>query len=156
MDQAETLFFHEALRLSQALRPAPPFAAPPVPPNAAPPGMVKCACGKKNMPFAEVRFHNSPFVQGITDGICRECWPWYKQHTMVVCIKCRSVVARMAPERCPSGFVLRPGGLVHTNGCPNCIKDVVVTFLIEKAFFDHANGYPVRPEILAGLGINKK
>lgn len=146
----------EAYDFSQKSAPPPLSKLPPLPSYAAPAGTVRCACDKKNIPFTEVMFHNSKFLRGISDTMCQECYRDCRGLAMIACIKCKAVVSRLAPGRCKSGFVIEAGSVIHTNGCPKCITDVVMTFLIEKALFDHANGYPVNPEIMAGLGLHKK
>lgn len=109
-----------------------------------PPGHCPCACGKKFIPVSEIKFHNTKFMKGVTDSLCDECLPMVKNFAIVVCIKCRSVVARMAPTHFRTGFVVRAGEYYHTNACPNCVKDVKSTILIEKYFYEKENGFPVK------------
>jgi len=156
----------DAWQASQTLQ-APPRMAPTAP-RPSPPGMTWCACQEKCIPFEEVTYHDSKFLKGIADSMCRECRKNVKNHALIACIYCNGIVAKPAPEKFFSGFVLVPGVIYHTNGCPNCLSKRVplaaepemgavthVTVLLEKVYFEHANGFPVKPEILVALKLKK-
>lgn len=142
-DEAES-FLLQAKDMAAALGQAPKA---PTDPNNAPPGMVRCACGKKNIRCEEIRYHNSQFVKGITDNICGECLLAVKKHAVIACVRCKAVVARIAPERYKTGFVIKPNGVYHTGACPNCRPNLMSSILIEKAVFDKANGFTVGSEV---------
>jgi len=113
-----------------------------------PAGMTHCACGKKFIPIGSVRIHNTGVLQGVTDCLCsdHECTSKVKHFAYIVCIKCKSVVSRIQPLRCKSGFQIRPGEFYHTNACPDCVKNLGTSVILEKYFFDKEQGVPV-PEL---------
>lgn len=141
-------FLLQARDLASAIGEAPKA---PTDPNNAPPGMVRCACGKKNIRCSEIRYHNSDFLRGITDNICGECLKDVGKHAVIACVRCKAVVARIAPDRYKTGFVIKANGVYHTNACPNCVKDVESSVLIEKVVFDRNNGFAVNPKQTKGF-----
>jgi hypothetical protein len=109
-----------------------------------PPGHCPCACGKKFIALSAIKFHNTKLIQGVTDSICDDCERNVKNFAIVVCIKCKSVVARMQPNVFRTGFVVRAGEYYHTNACPNCVKNLNSSILIEKYFYEKENGFAVK------------
>lgn len=99
-------------------------------------GCVPCAnpsC-KAMIPESEVR----TYVTGIVtarDTLCRDCERLVPTHALVVCVGCRVVVARMAPETLDSGFRIKPLTIYHTEACPNCKPGVQVSKIIEAELF---------------------
>ena len=108
-----------------------------------PPGHTHCACGKKFIPIASLRVHNTEFIKGVTDCICRECEKAVQRLAYIVCIKCKSVVSRIQPMHFKHGFQLRPGAYYHTNACPDCVKNLGSSVILEKYFFDKERGVAV-------------
>lgn len=109
-----------------------------------PEGYVHCACGKKFIPVGKVRIFNTKFVKGVVDTICDECWPDVQDLVPIVCIRCKAVVARVQPTRCPSGFEFQKDHPSHTNFCPNCNlqckEEGKPSILIEKAMYEREFG----------------
>ena len=112
---------------------------PATPHLGAPENMVRCACGKKWIPFEDVRMFNTG-VCTATDSICKECRNDVAKHAMIVCCKCQAVVARVPPQHCPGGFRYEPNRCYHIVECPNCNPDVEVSAIIEKKIFDREQG----------------
>ena len=108
-----------------------------------PPGHTHCACGKKFIPIASLRIHNTDFIKGVTDCLCRECESGVRHMAYIVCIKCKSVVSRIQPIKLKSGFQLRPGAFYHTNACPECTKNLSTSVILEKYFYDREQGVAV-------------
>jgi len=103
-----------------------------------PDGMIACACAKKFIPMSEVKIHKTPYCQAI-DTICSECLKQCPKHSLIVCIGCSTVAARLAPHRDKSGFVFEPAKPYHTPYCPNCQPDCVSSPVAEKAVWDQEN-----------------
>ena len=110
-----------------------------------PPGHFWCACSKKSVPLQKMKFCNTKFVAGCTDSLCAECEPMVIGMAKIVCIQCKSVVARIQPVKTSTGFRVVAGESYHTNACPNCSKDIQVSVILEKYFYDRENGFSVKP-----------
>lgn len=109
-----------------------------------PQGHFWCACRKKAVPLPKMQFHRTKFLTGVTDSLCAECLPMVRGMATIVCIRCKSVVARMQPVKFPTGFKVAAGEFYHTNSCPICNPNVQTSVLIEKHFYDKENGFPVK------------
>ena len=100
--------------------------------------LVECACGKKNIHVSEVKYHWTGICRA-SDSMCSECERMLPTHALIVCIGCQAVVARIAPEKLKSGFVIKPRGIYHTDKCPNCRKSeensVMVSKILEAEIF---------------------
>ena len=105
-----------------------------------PPGHTHCACGKKFIPIRSLKIHNTEFVKGVTDCLCRECEDSVKHMAYIVCIRCKSVVSRIQPMSFKSGFQLRPGAFYHTNACPECVKNLSTSVILEQHFYEKERG----------------
>ena len=105
-----------------------------------PAGYTHCACGKKFIPIASLRIHSTDFIKGVTDCLCRECEPQYRRMAYIVCIRCKSVVSRIQPMSFKSGFQLRPGAFYHTNACPECVKNLSTSVILEQHFYEKERG----------------
>jgi len=112
-----------------AVKPAKPATIQP------PAGMNHCACGKKFIPIGEIKIVKTPHCTAI-DTMCRECRQQCSKHSLIVCVRCKSVAAKLAPHRDNSGFVFEPGKPYHTPFCPNCVQDCVTSPIAEKAIWD--------------------
>jgi len=110
-----------------------------------PPGHIHCACGKKFIPLSKLKIHNTPFLKGVTDCICDECVPDMRRLAFIVCVRCKSVVSRLQPLKCKSGFQIRAGEYYHTNACPDCVKNLEKSVIIEKYFYDRERGIQTEP-----------
>jgi hypothetical protein len=121
----------EQFRTMSALPPAPSFVGK----NA---NLVECACRKKNIDISEVKYHWTGICHA-SDSMCVECVKMVPKHALIVCIGCQAVVARIAPEKLKSGFVIKPRGIYHTDKCPNCHKtednSVMVSKILEAELF---------------------
>ena len=100
--------------------------------------LVECACRKKNINVSEVKYHWTGICHA-SDSMCGECVKMVPKHALIVCIGCRAVVARIAPEKLKSGFVVKSRGIYHTDKCPNCCKSednsVMVSKILEAELF---------------------
>lgn len=131
------MFSPEQMQAMEALKPPAPPPAEGTPVVASPVGMVRCACNKKDIPLEAVRYHNTGVVQA-SDSLCRECLTNVRTHSVVVCVKCQAVVARIAPHKDKSGFVFEPRKCYHTDACPGCNPGLQTSKLIERTLFDRA------------------
>lgn len=100
----------------------------------APEGQVRCACGKKYMDLTEVRSYQTGVCHA-RDLMCNACRVQLPHHALLVCVECRMVVARMAPEKLKSGFQIQARQIYHTNACPCCQPDVTKSRIIEADLF---------------------
>lgn len=121
-----------------------PTITPGIPELPKPPqGTVECACGKKHIPLSEVKIHNTQFAKGASDTICNECLNNINTHSMIVCLGCKAVVARVPPHRQPNGFRFEPNGYYHVSACPNCVKppkSIEKSMVIEAEVYARENG----------------
>lgn len=120
--------FKELAEKFPAVQATAPTVTPPV-------GQTLCACGKKFMPMSEIKIVKTRYCTA-TDNICDACLQHVKTHSTIVCTRCKSVAARLAPHRDPSGFVFEAGKSYHTPFCPNCQQDCVSSPIAEKAVWD--------------------
>ena len=95
---------------------------------------VDCACRKIKLPIQELQYVWTG-VCNASDAMCRECQRMVPKHALVVCLGCKAVVARMAPTRLTSGFVIEPRKIYHTPKCPNCSPGVTSSTIIEAELF---------------------
>ena len=100
-----------------------------------PEGQTLCACGKKFIPMSEVKIVKSRYCTA-TDNICDACVGNVKNHSLIVCTRCKTVAARLAPHQDPSGFRFEAGKPYHTPYCPNCVPTCVSSPIAEKAVWD--------------------
>lgn len=122
-------------------RPAITTTAPELP--GPPPGMVDCACAKKLIPLEEVQYHDTPYMKGVLDTICRECQKNVQHFALVVCLGCRAVVARIPPSIQSNGFRFEADGKYHVKHCPNCVKtpdQLISSPVIEAEIYARVNG----------------
>jgi hypothetical protein len=129
-------------RSMNKMGPAPSLAAIPEPLVDAPESCCRCACGKKFMALEDVKYHNTGILVA-SDTECRECLPSHKNFALVICLKCKAVVAKMAPKKFDGGFELKSNGCYHVASCPSCCKTIKVSHLIEKYMHDKAQGLAV-------------
>lgn len=115
----------------------------PDPLTGAPPGQVRCACGKKFIPMSDINYHQTSLVMSASDTECRECLPAHKNFALIVCLKCRAVVAKMAPTQFPGGFRMAANWCYHVAQCPTCCPGIKTSSVLEKYVYDKARGYPV-------------
>lgn len=132
-------FIDTAANILEQRGEAPP---PPRPTYDPPPGTIHCACGKKFIPMTDIRYFDTRLIKGVADTVCKECCPDVKDLVPIVCIVCHSVVSRVQPHKVKAGFEFRKGEYYHVNACPNCKKEIKSSVLLEKYFFDKANGIP--------------
>lgn len=131
---------NEALQILENMGPVKELKAPDFKP---PPGHLHCACGKKFIPVGKLKFHNTPVLPGVSDSMCDECLPDVKGMAIIVCVRCKSVVARSPPFRFHSGFCIRAGAYYHTGCCPECDSSVEgkKLFILERHFYELENKY---------------
>lgn len=91
---------------------------------------VWCVHCKKAMHVSEVKSYWSGLCHA-KDLLCHGCRLMFPKHALVICLKCREVVGRMAPERLASGFVIEPLKCYHIQACPRCDRSVVSSVLLE-------------------------
>ena len=102
-----------------------------------PPGQTSCACGKKFMPVSEIKFLKTQYCTA-TDHICNGCVNNITNASLIVCVRCKAVVARLAPHRTKNGFTFEPGKPYHTPYCPNCQPDCVSSPIAEERVWDES------------------
>ena len=119
--------------------PKPDISKLPDPLTGAPPGQVRCACGAKCIPLSDINYHQTGIITA-SDTECKECLPFHKDFALIVCLKCKAVVAKMAPTKFPGGFELKENGCYHVSACPTCHPGIKVSHLIEKYLYDRAQG----------------
>ncbi len=109
-----------------------PKLGPPV--GTPPAGQIPCGRCRRLMPISNLRYYATG-VCTASDSICEECEALVPQHALVVCVGCKAVVARMAPERLKSGFRIEARKIYHTNACPKCKPGVERSMIIEAELF---------------------
>ncbi len=120
----------KAFEISQE-RPKPELGPPAGSP---PPGMVHCGRCRKHIPVDQIRYYFTGICTA-SDSLCGECATLVPRHALIVCIGCKAVVARIAPERLKSGFEIEERKIYHTQACPNCQPGVERTSIIEAEIF---------------------
>ena len=116
-----------------AVQPLPkPKLGPPL--GSPPEGYVFCGRCRKPIPVSSIRYYTTG-VCVASDCICDECARLVPRHALVVCVGCRAVVARMAPERLQSGFQIESRKIYHTSACPNCKPGLVKSSIVEAELF---------------------
>ena len=109
-----------------------PKLGPPV--GAPPDGYVPCGRCRKLIPQSAIRYYATG-VCTASDSLCDACAGLAPQHALIVCIGCKAVVARIAPERLKSGFQIESRKIYHTEKCPNCKPLVTSSTIIEAELF---------------------
>jgi hypothetical protein len=129
--------------------PKPEAGVTPDPLVGAPPGKVRCACGAKFISLTDIVYHQTGIITA-SDTECRECLPGHKNFALVICLKCKSVVAKMAPGKFKGGFEMVANGYYHISTCPNCHPGIKVSHVIEKYVYDkaHGNTVPATQDVL--------
>lgn len=112
-------------------RPSPKLG-PPV--GALPTGYFRCSGCRKLIPLEALRYHNTGVCMA-SDSLCLECDRLTPQHALIVCVRCRAVIARVAPERFSDGFSYEPRKAYHIRECGQCNPGVVSTRVIEAQLF---------------------
>lgn len=91
--------------------------------NPLPGTIVPCLmCAK---PFLMRRY------SGIPDQICPECYVTYADAAKIVCKKCKTTIARVAPEVMDSGFYVRPRAVLHADACNVCKPGLLSSVVLE-------------------------
>jgi hypothetical protein len=125
---------HAMLKAFEVLQPlSKPKLGPPVFGTPAS-GLIPCGRCRRMMPVEKIRYYTTG-VCVASDSLCEECARLVPQHALVVCVGCQAVVARMAPERLKSGFVIEPRKIYHTDSCPKCKPGVEKSSIIEAELF---------------------
>ena len=96
-------------------------------------GKIKCICDKwKNATELE-QIHTG--VVGALSNVCRDCAEGLKhdrEMSRIVCVKCKTVVARIQPHRDPDGFRFMPNASYHIAQCAHCVPGLESSDIIEK------------------------
>lgn len=109
-----------------------PKLGPPV--GSPPPGKVPCGRCRALIPVEMIRYYSTGICMA-SDSLCDVCATLVPQHALIVCIGCKAVVARVAPERLKSGFEIEPRRIYHTEACPSCKPGVVRSKILEAELF---------------------
>lgn len=94
------------------------LSKPPVPGKLA----ICLLCAK---PFIMPQFLGEP------DQACPDCINRLRDTAVLVCNRCKRVIARHEPKVLDCGFYIRPRMVLHTDKCNNCDPGVVVSKVIE-------------------------
>jgi hypothetical protein len=110
------------------------------------PTIGKCAC-QKMVPLSNFRVYNTGLINAV-DNVCPGCRHGLEKYAIIVCARCRAVVARIEPHKDKTGFVFEPGRSYHLDCCAICEPQVVVersepTFILEMLTFMKMNGQPI-------------
>ena len=101
---------------------------------------VTCACGKK-VPAFHMRLLRSLRIGTFPDNVCKGCEKELDQYATVVCMRCKTTVARLAPHKDKFGFMFRSGRLYHVRHCPGCSGiDVLGSVILEQAEYQKKLG----------------
>ena len=109
--------------------------------------MSFCACAKW-VPNSNMRILDTGFIK-VIDNTCPGCREAVRGLSILVCTRCRAVVARLEPHKdAKSGFVYAPGKCYHLDCCSTCEPDIVVkqkepTFIIEMLMHFKRNNIPI-------------
>ena len=98
----------------------------------------KCACQKLKS-LSEFKVANSGVVT-YTDNVCEGCEQAIRGLAVVICTKCKEVIARVEPFKDATGFVFSAGRAYHTAACPNCSPGLTFSPIIEKVLHDRRIG----------------
>lgn len=109
-----------------------PVMGPPV--GTPPPGTVPCGRCRVFIPVGMIRYYETGVVTA-SDSLCANCAKLVPRHALIVCVGCRAVVARTAPETLKSGFKFEPRKTYHVRDCPNCNTLVKSSKVIEAELF---------------------
>ena len=78
---------------------------------------------------------NKPFIMptyfGTPDQVCGPCLRTYKETATLICRRCNTVIARVAPVMLDCGFYVRPQSVLHLDKCSLCEPDVKISTVIE-------------------------
>ena len=84
---------------------------------------IRCAC-EKWVPVSEVRPFHTGLINAL-DNVCPGCRKAVEGFAILVCARCRAVVARVQPNTKPNGFRYLPGKSYHLDCCAVCVPDIV-------------------------------
>lgn len=113
----------------------------------APPKMVHagdkvlCVCGEW-APLTEVSIVDTGVVKALNNVRrgCAACEKEDKLTAKLVCVRCKTVVARMKPHKDKDGFVYVAGRAYHLDGCPSCVEGLEYSSIVEKKIYEKNMG----------------
>lgn len=114
------------LRTVSQLKPLPPA----IDPETETLTHMKCACNKL-VEKAAMRILNTGVVHAV-DNVCPGCRRYADELVSIVCVRCKAVVARMAPCVDKLGFQFKAGGVLHTECCGVCQPGLEKSYIIEQ------------------------
>jgi len=126
------------VRLAESMGP------PPMAPVATPIGEqfshARCACNKL-VPVGSLRVFNTGVVNAV-DNVCKGCVKTYSGLALLVCARCRVVIARVSPHKDKIGFRFDANRAYHTESCPVCDPSVKNgrTMIIEQLLYHRQAG----------------
>jgi hypothetical protein len=110
---------------------------------------AQCAC-QKSVPVTNFRVFHSGLAP-VIDNICPGCRSTAAGMALIVCPRCRAVVARIAPHKDATGFKFEPDKCYHVDCCPVCEPDLIITaqqptFILEVLKYRKENNLPLPTE----------
>lgn len=112
-------------------------------PASAPAGVKKraCLCGKLLTESEHtVRCHSG--VVNFEECLCSDCRKEMKDFVRVVCLKCRTLMSLLKPQRATTGFTFTPRSCVHVEKCQTCAPGLTSVPVLEHLRFCRAQGRP--------------
>jgi len=79
-----------------------------------------------------------PVYSGAFEQLCPECKKTYRDCAVLVCKNCNAVIARIAPTKTDSGYVIKKGQVLHADKCNICSPGLTTSTVLEiKEWEDH-------------------
>lgn len=107
------------------------------------PGVLKraCLCGKL-LTQAEhtVRCHSG--VVNFDECLCDDCRKEMKDFVRVVCLRCKTLMSLLKPQRAATGYVFVARSCVHVEKCQTCVPGLTATPVLEHLRFCRGRGQP--------------
>ena len=102
---------------------------------------IQCVCGSWKH-ITDMEHINTGVVLAVSN-VCKGCKEAVKDDratARIVCVKCKTVVARMAPHKDNTGFAFKANYSYHINACANCTPGLTTSAIIEKKLHDKSIG----------------
>lgn len=107
------------------------------------PGVRKRACLCDKLLTAEdytLLRHSG--VVNFGECLCGDCRTEFKDFVRVVCIKCKTLMSLLKPQRATTGYVFVAGSCVHVENCQTCAPGRTAFPVLEHLRFCRAQGRP--------------
>lgn len=107
------------------------------------PGVLKiaCLCGKL-LSAAEhtVRCHSG--VVNFDECLCDDCRKEMQDFVRVVCLRCKTLMSLLKPQKATTGYVFTARSCVHVATCQTCVPGLTAAPVLEHLRFCRGRGQP--------------